>query len=211
MPIKILIADNHTFFRESFRSRLSRFGSVEEIQEVTDPDFLRKLAANKRFDILFVDRNILGSPWEALFSGIVSSAKGGRVILLVEANNAEDIWQAFALGAQGCLTKDSADAQNINALRLIMDGVPYIPPAVLNGILRKKKPEKSVFPSGRRMTSRQREVLDLLSIGLSNKEIAHKIHVSEATVKLHINSLLRNLNVENRMKAVITAQKIGLL
>lgn len=60
MSVKILIADNHTFFRESFRSRLSRFGSVEEIQEVTEPDFLRKLAANKRFDILFVDRNILG-------------------------------------------------------------------------------------------------------------------------------------------------------
>lgn len=58
--MKILIADNHTFFRESFCSRLSRFGSVEEIQEVTDPDFLRELAANKCFDILFVDRNILG-------------------------------------------------------------------------------------------------------------------------------------------------------
>ena len=58
--MKILIADNHTFFRESFRSRLSRFGSVEEIQEVTDPDFLREWTANKCFDILFVDRNILG-------------------------------------------------------------------------------------------------------------------------------------------------------
>lgn len=209
--MKILIADNHTFFREGFRSRLSLFGSVEEIQEVTDPDFLQELTATKKFDLLFIDRDMLGGSWERLFTKVISSSKGGRVILLIESDNAEDIWQAFGLGAQGCLTKNSTDAQNINALRLIIDGIPYIPPAVLNHIPRKSIPAISVLPSGRRLTARQREVLDLLSVGLTNKEIARKIDVSEATVKLHINALLRNLHVENRTKAVITAQKMGLL
>ena len=69
----------------------------------------------------------------------------------------------------------------------------------------------AVLPSGRKLTPRQREVLELLSIGLSNKEIAYCINVSEATVKLHINALLRNLHVKNRTKAVITAQMMGLL
>ena len=206
--MKILIADNHTFFREGFRMQLESFGHIGEIREATNFKELKELAASKKFNIIFIDRDLLETPWSRSFQKIVAAARNARIVLMIESETIGDIWQAFELGAQSCLTKYSADSQNINVLRLIIDGVPYVPPAVLNNVSHSKK---SVFPSGRKLTFRQRQVLDLLSIGLTNKEIAFRIDVTEATVKLHINSLLRNLHVENRTKAVITAQKMGLL
>lgn len=210
--MKILIADGHTFFREGLRSRLSLFSAVSEIREIADKDSLKDEELQE-FDFLFIDRDLLGEKWKKAFGEFCNGAQTGRVVFLISEENKDDIWAAFSLGAQGCLTKHSADAQNINALRLIMDGIPYIPPAVLKGVPMKRAPDTNDFilPSGRKLTARQKEVLTLLSDGLSNKEIAYKIEVSEATVKLHINALLRNLRVENRTKAVVTAQKMGLL
>lgn len=212
--MKILIADAHTFFREGLCSQLRRFDSVEEIREETDLASLMAAVSKQSFDLVFVDKDLLGEHWRDAFTRLRTALSGGRIILLLEKENSDDIWEGFSAGAHGCLTKYSPDAQNINALRLIMDGISYVPPAILATVSQKNvfsENEVAVLPSGRKLTTRQREVLELLSIGLSNKEIAYCINVSEATVKLHINALLRNLHVKNRTKAVITAQMMGLL
>lgn len=98
-----------------------------------------------------------------------------------------------------------------------MDGHSYVPPALLKGLQSSVKAAESgrilssTLPDGKNLTTRQKEVLQYLSNGLSNKQIAYEMGVSEATVKLHINALLRHLHVENRTKAVVTAQRLGIL
>lgn len=216
--MKVLVADNHTLFREGFSRQLQRFESLLELQEVTDYASIGKLADQKKtFDLIFIDRDILGTDWKEKFQSLKTIFPQARLVLMDESENQNDIIDAFNLGAVGYITKLSPDSLIINALHLIVDGNLYIPPAVLKGL---KKTAKSsgeskilthTLPNGKNLTYRQSEVLQHLSNGLSNKQIAYEMSVSEATVKLHINALLRHLHVENRTKAVVTAQRLGIL
>ena len=92
------------------------------------------------------------------------------------------------------------------ALSYILNGETYIPKALQD--IKTDCPDKFLT---KKLTNRQSQVLDLIAQGKSNKQIAYEMGVSEATVKLHINALLRSLKVTNRTQAVITAQKIGLI
>jgi len=216
--MKILVADNHTLFREGFSRQLQRFEALTELQEVTDYSSISTLADQKKsFDLIFVDRDILGAEWKEKFQSLKTIFPQARLVMMSEGEDQNDIIDAFGLGAVGYITKLSPDSLIINALHLIVDGNLYVPPAVLKGL---KKPVRSsgegrilthTLPNGKNLTYRQSEVLQHLSNGLSNKQIAYEMNVSEATVKLHINALLRHLHVENRTKAVVTAQRLGIL
>lgn len=213
--MKILVADNHTLFREGFSRQLQRFGALTELQEVTDFDAIEKLAQEgKSFNLIFVDRDVLGADWKAAFKKLRAMFGASRLIVTGESENRGDILDAFGLGASGYIPKKSSDSLIINALRLIVDGNAYVPPAVLDGMRRIGESGRILshaLPDGKNLTGRQSEVLQHLSNGLSNKQIAYEMSVSEATVKLHINALLRHLHVENRTKAVVTAQRLGIL
>lgn len=215
--MKVLIADNHTLFREGFRSQLQRFGSIDELQEVIDYSSLSVLAEQKKeFDLIFIDLSVLGKDWKEKLEVIKESFPKARIAVMSDSEDQKDILDAFSLKVAGYITKSSPDTLIIDALRMIMNGSLYIPPAILNG-LQKRSPNgehrilSHTLPNGKNLTFRQSEVLQHLSNGLSNKQIAYEMKVSEATVKLHINALLRHLHVENRTKAVVTAQRLGIL
>lgn len=214
--MKVLNADGHTLFREGFSSQLQRFDVLTELQEVKDFAAMKALG-NKQadFDIVFVDRDLLGTDWKAGFQSVKEMFPQARVVMLSESAEQRDILDAFDLQAAGYITKMSNDSLIINALRLIVDGNTYVPPAVLNGMRKRAHGEGRILshtlPDGKNLIFRQSEVLQHLSNGLSNKQIAYEMNVSEATVKLHINALLRHLHVENRTKAVVTAQRLGIL
>jgi len=214
--MKVLNADSHTLFREGFSSQLQRFDVLTELQEVADFAAVKALGdKHAAFDIVFVDRDILGTDWKEGFKAVKEMFLQARAVLLSESEEQRDILDAFDLQAAGYIPKTSNDSLIINALRLIMDGNVYVPPAVLNGMRKRVHGEGRILshtlPDGKNLTFRQSEVLQHLSNGLSNKQIAYEMSVSEATVKLHINALLRHLHVENRTKAVVTAQRLGIL
>ncbi len=213
--MKILVADNHTLFREGFSRQLQRFGALTELQEVTDFAAVEKLGQERKvFDLIFVDRDVLGADWKESFKKTRAMFAAARLIVTGESESRGDILDAFGLGASGYIPKKSSDSLIINALRLIVDGNAYVPPAVLDGMRRTGESGRILshaLPDGKNLTGRQSEVLQHLSNGLSNKQIAYEMSVSEATVKLHINALLRHLHVENRTKAVVTAQRLGIL
>ena len=216
--MKVLIADNHTLFREGVRSQLQRFNSLSELQEITNFETLSSLAARKKtYDLIFVDRGLLGAKWRENFKAVISMFPEARVVMLSDSEDPKEILETYDIGAVGFITKRSPDTLTISALRQIMDGNSYVPPAVLKGMHRQEREAKDgrlitlSLPDGKSLTARQGEVLQHLSNGLSNKQIAYEMKVSEATVKLHINALLRHLHVENRTKAVVTAQRMGIL
>ena len=215
--MKVLVADNHTLFREGFSRQLQRFDVLTELQEVTDFSAVNTLANQKKtFDLIFVDCDLLGTQWREKFQTLKTIFPQARIVLMSESEDQKDILDAFSLDAAGYITKLSSDSLIINALRLIVDGNLYVPPAVLKGLQKRRMPGEGrilthTLPNGKNLTYRQSEVLQHLSNGLSNKQIAYEMKVSEATVKLHINALLRHLHVENRTKAVVTAQRLGIL
>lgn len=216
--MKVLIADNHTLFREGFSSQLQRFDTLNEMQEVTDFASISALADQKKtFNLIFIDRDVLGPDWREKLQTLKTMFSESRVVMMSESEDQKDILDAFDLGVVGYITKLSPDSLIINALRLIVDGNLYVPPAVLKGMQKRRHATGEgrilthTLPNGKNLTYRQSEVLQHLSNGLSNKQIAYEMSVSEATVKLHINALLRHLHVENRTKAVVTAQRLGIL
>lgn len=216
--MKVLIADNHTLFREGFSRQLQRFDVLTELQEVADLSSVMALADQKKgFDLIFIDRDVLGAEWKEKFQSLKSMFPDARFVMMSESEDQKDILDAFGFGAVGYITKLSPDTLIIDALRLIVDGNLYVPSAVLKGLQKRTRlPGESkilthTLPNGKNLTYRQSEVLQHLSNGLSNKQIAYEMKVSEATVKLHINALLRHLHVENRTKAVVTAQRLGIL
>ena len=207
--MKVLVADNHTLFREGFSRQLQRFDVISELQEVTDFSSVTALADQKKnFDLVFIDRDVLGAEWKEKFLSLKSIFPETRFVMMSESEDQKDILDAFSFGAVGYITKLSPDTLIIDALRLIVDGNLYVPAAVLKGLQKRTRlPGESkilthTLPNGKNLTYRQSEVLQHLSNGLSNKQIAYEMSVSEATVKLQINALLRHLHVENRTKCL---------
>jgi DNA-binding NarL/FixJ family response regulator len=114
------------------------------------------------------------------------------------------------MGVSGYISKRSEKEVLNGALRLILEGGTYLPPSVLQpttvAIV-----QDNTYRTGKSLTNRQNLVLGLVAQGLSNKQIAYEMGVSEATVKLHINALLRSVGATNRTQAVIMAQKMGII
>ena len=216
--MKVLVADSHTLFREGFSRQLQRFEALTELQEVTDYASVKRLADQKKaFDFIFIDKDLLESDWKEKFQAVKTLFPQSRLVMMSESEDQNDIIDAFGLGCVGYITKSSPDSLIINALHVIIDGNLYVPPAVLKGLKKSVRATGEgrilthTLPNGKNLTFRQSQVLQHLSNGLSNKQIAYEMNVSEATVKLHINALLRHLHVENRTKAVVTAQRLGIL
>ena len=133
--MKILIADNHTLFREGFSRQLQRFEALTELQEVTDFSSMSALADQKKvFNLIFVDKDILGTDWKEKFQSLKTIFPQAHLVMLSESEDQGDIIDAFGLGAVGYITKLSPDSLIINALHLIVDGNLYVPPAVLKGL-----------------------------------------------------------------------------
>ena len=132
------------------------------------------------------------------------------------SSDSAKIRKLFTLGIKGYISKRSNSKIIGLALQLIANGGKYIPDAVLENYAVAATVAPSIHQNEllnniKPLTNRQAQVLDLVAQGKSNKQIAYDMGVSEATVKLHINALLRSLHVTNRTQAVITAQKIGLI
>lgn len=120
--------------------------------------------------------------------------------------------EAVRLGAAGFIPKTSSSKVMLSALRLVMSGGVYLPPALIdeNSVSTRDAPGADMSLDATPLTPRQREVLALLGQGKSNKEIARTLNLSEGTVKLHVTAILKALNVSNRTGAVVAASRLGL-
>ena len=129
-----------------------------------------------------------------------------RIGVISALEDAHIIKKALNLGVCCYLPKNINTKVLNSALCLVLNGGTYYPPALIN-----QATDNMNLANGKKLTARQFEVLRYLAQGLSNKQIAYQMSVSEATVKLHINALLRAMGATNRTQAVIKAQKMGVI
>ena len=151
--------------------------------------------------------------WEEGLSQLKSKAPDSRFVVISASEDSRNIKKALELGISGYLPKRAETKMLTSALKLILDGGTYLPPSILehanSGLFGDQSRDGK--RKGKTLTPRQSEVLSYVAEGMSNKQIAYKMGVSEATVKLHINALLRAVGATNRTQAVIIAQKMGLI
>ncbi len=210
--MKVLIADDHALFRDGLSLQLEKI----------NPDFIILQAANFNQALKFVetDNNIslvimdLDMPdmnWQEALKELKSKAPQARFVVVSAGENSGTIRKSLELGVCGYIPKRSEPVILNKALQLILDGGTYLPPSVLQPSTDVTVQDRPPCGMTKTLTNRQNQVLGLVAQGLSNKQIAYQMGVSEATVKLHINALLRSVGATNRTQAVILAQKMGII
>lgn len=212
--MKILIADDHALFRDGLGMQLEQLNpSVTIFQASNYSQAIKVVNDEKSLDLIILDLDMPDMGWEEGFAEIKKISNGSRFVIISASEDNRNIRKALEKGISGYIPKRSETKVLTSALKLILDGGTYLPPSLLENANQKSgSNDKSSHKSNNKMlTNRQSQVLDLVAQGMSNKQIAYEIGVSEATVKLHINALLRSVGATNRTQAVIKAQKMGLI
>ena len=207
--MKILIADDHALFRDELASRLEKLNSdVVLMQASSFSQALKILEKETDLDMIIVDLDMPDMKWEEGIEQLRQKSNEINMVVISASEDVRSIRKVLASGIKGYIPKRSEPKIMHNALKLILEGGTYIPPALIEN---NAEMPLNGNHRGKTLTNRQSQVLDLIAQGKSNKQIAYEMGVSEATVKLHINALLRSLKVNNRTQAVVTAQKMGLI
>jgi len=206
--MKVLIADDHALFRDALGHLIEDIDNSATVLQTSGYAQTVKILKNEtHFDMVIIDIEMQDMPtWEQGIEEIKSLIGDADLVVISAAENPRYIRIALEKGAKGYISKRSESKIIQNALKLILEGGTYIPPTLLN-----KNAEVNENSAAKTLTARQNQVLNLVAQGMSNKQIAYEIGVSEATVKLHINALLRSVGATNRTQAVITAQKMGII
>lgn len=208
--MKVLIADDHALFRDGLGMRLEQIDpNVVILQASGFGQALKILDQEKKIDLVVLDLDMPDMPWEEGLCEMRKKAECARFVVVSASEDVRNIRKVFESGVCGYIPKRSDPKILNSAIQLVLDGGTYIPPILIESIGTVQT--NGAKPKGKTLTNRQTQVLDLVAQGLSNKQIAYEMGVSEATVKLHINALLRSIGVTNRTQAVVTAQKMGLI
>lgn len=204
----ILLADDHTLFRESLAVVLestfpgSSIASTNSWSEVFDH------TESCSYDLLLLDLfmpDISADCWSSSLNRVVNSQKGA-VCIISASNNRAHIQNAFHIGVNGYISKTSTLQQMQQALRQIAKGKTYMPEQLLYNNIHLEKNKKPT-----KLTWRQQETLELLVSGDSNKIIARKLGLAESTVKRHISNTYSMLGAKNRVDAIRITKLQGLL
>lgn len=208
--MKILIADDHALFRDGLAMRLEEINpDIVLHQAATFSQALKILDKEADINLIIADLDMPDMKWEDGIRELKSKSPNSSLVVISASEDIRNIRKILATGIKGYIPKRSDPKIMHNALKLILDGGTYIPPALIETSSENRL--NGYKNSSKTLTNRQSQVLDLIAQGKSNKQIAYEMGVSEATVKLHINALLRSLKVNNRTQAVVTAQKLGII
>ena len=209
--MKILIADDHALFREGLRYVLAGVGDDVEILEAKDgAGALVLVAARPDLDLVLLDLAMPGMDGLAGLRALRARTPSVPVVILSASEETIDIRLALDGGAMGFIPKSSTSEVMLSALRLVLSGGVYLPPAILQRSRTGKGPVASaeLTLESLGLTPRQHDVLRLLGQGKSNKEIARALVLAEGTVKLHVSAILKALDVGNRTQAVVAAARL---
>ena len=218
-PIRILIADDHPIFRHGVRTLLEAEPDFQVVAEATDGIEVLEIVPRVRPDILLLD---LAMPrmagieaLRALAASPDSSAADLHIVLLTVAIEKKQIVEALQLGARGIVLKDAAAQLLIKALRTVLAGQYWVGRESVSDLieyLQRMAPAVSVpREEARLLTSRERQILSAIVAGLTNREIAEKLSISEDTVKHHLSRIFDKLGVSHRLELAMFAVTHGLI
>lgn len=216
--MRILLVDDHTLFREALQHVLREFdGAAVVIEAATAQEAVRLAAHYHDLDLILLDLALPGLNGLSALPQLRDLRPTAPLVILSATEETSAVRQALEAGAAGYIPKSSSSHEMIAALRLVMAGEVYVPPALLAALAALETTATPIagsvetYGAVEGLTPRQVEVLRLMGQGLSNKGICRRLNVAEGTVKLHVTAVLRALNTSNRTQAVIEATRRGLI
>jgi DNA-binding NarL/FixJ family response regulator len=214
--IRVLIADDQPLFRRGLNVVLHTEERIDVIAEAEDGEEAIQKAEELAPDVVLMDvrmPKVNGIQAARAIRDLVPSTK---ILMLTVSDEEDDLFQAIKAGANGYLLKEVSVEEVAEAVRAVVQGQTLITPSMASKLLNefvnldRRVNEKQQLPSPT-LTTRELEVLKLVAKGMSNREIADELYISENTVKNHVRNILEKLHLHSRMEAVIYAVKERLL
>ncbi len=204
--IRLLITDDHPVVRAGLEGMLSRQPDMEVVGEAGDGAEAVEIAERLQPDVVLMDLRMPEMDGVAATQKIKAVRPETQILVLTTYDSDADILRAVEAGATGYLLKDAPREELYEAVRAASQGKVLFAPAVADKLMRRiREPRRDT------LSHREIEVLSFVRRGLSNKEIARSLHVSEATVKTHLIHVFKKLGVEDRTAAVSVALERGIL
>lgn len=200
--IRIIVADDHPVVRQGLATIIERELDMSVVGQASDGWEAKELYSKKRPDVVLMDLRMPKLSGAAAIQNICTD-NSANVIILTTYDGDEDIYNGIQAGAKGYLLKDTEPEEILYAIRTVASGQKYISKAVATKLKeRMEKPE---------LSQRELEVLQLITNGNTNHQIAATLFITEGTVKYHVNNILGKLGVSDRTQAVIAAVKRGIV
>ena len=210
--LTVLIVDDHPVVRQGLRVLLEVHEGIEVTGEAADGREALDLAAQLNPDVILLDLKLPGLDGIAVLAELRARAIGSRVLVLTSGNDPAQVTRAVQAGASGFLYKDVDPDALIRAIRAVNDGNLLLAPSAAGTLIPGAVMAGGWGPDGppgrgglAALTAREREVLEEIAHGRSNREIARQLRVSEKTVKTHVSSVLAKLGVQDRTQAALYA------
>jgi DNA-binding NarL/FixJ family response regulator len=213
--IRVVIADDQSLVRTGLRTVLEVEPDIEVVGEAADGIQAVELCQARKADVVMMDVRMPRLDGLAAARRLNELGSPTRVVMLTTFDLDEYVYDALRAGASGFLLKDATSDQLVAAVRIAADGNAMLGPTITRRLIaefgRKVGPRKPSVARLETLSEREREVLGLIAEGLSNAEIAQRLHLGETTVKSHVGHILTKLDLRDRIQAVIAAYDAGLV
>jgi two-component system nitrate/nitrite response regulator NarL len=213
MPIRVMLVDDHILFRKGIEALLTSHDDFKVVGEASNGKEAVKEARTCQPDIILMDIDMPVCSGLDAVKMIQSEMSNIPIVMLTVSDDDRDLFKAIKNGAKGYLLKNLEPKELYEMLLGVMRGE-----APLTGIMAAKILQELRSPhstgggeSGEMLTERERDVLKLIAEGMSNKEIAEQLCITENTVKVHVRTTLEKLQLRNRVQAAVYAVREGLL
>jgi DNA-binding NarL/FixJ family response regulator len=215
VTIRLLLADDQPLVREGLRKIFAADPEITVVDAVSDGRAAVEASRRLRPDVVVMDVRMPRLDGIAATREVLESPAAPRVLVLTTFELDEYVFGALRAGASGFLLKDAQPEQLIAAVHTIGAGEALLDPAVTSTVIARfsteGEPDAKAVQRLDALSEREREVLLLLVAGCSNREIAERLFIGEATVKTHVIAVLRKLDLRDRIQAVIFGYESGLV
>lgn len=204
--INIVVADDHPLFRQGVVQTLTAEDGFSVIGEAGTGEEAFRLAVEHNPDILLLDIGMPGAGGIATVEQVAASCPLTRVLMLTVSENPDDLMQALKAGARGYVLKGVSSSGLVSAIQAVTAGEVFVTPVLASTILYEMTHDEPGDPLDE-LTERERQVLQLLGEGLTNREIGERLYLAEKTIKHYMTSVLQKLHVRSRVEAALLAQR----
>lgn len=215
LPIRVLIVDDHTLFRRGLAALLSRDARVLVVGDAGDASEAQRRALDLQPDVILLDNHLPGVNGVDALPALHQAAPRARLLMLTVSEDANDLAHALRGGAAGYLLKTTEGDALIQGICRAMEGESVIAPemtsklvAAYRGTSAPPVAQASLLDT---LSPRERDILRAIAQGASNKEIGRDLGIAETTVKIHVQHVLRKLDVSSRVHAAVIATEKGLI
>lgn len=210
--IRLLIADDHTFYREGVRTMLLGIREVEVVGESSDGDETIAKAETLQPDVILMDIKMPGTNGIEATRRILHASPYIQVLVVTMFEDDDSVFAVMRAGARGYLLKDADQDELVRAVQAVYRGEAIFSPAIAQRMIRyfSALPQTAsalAFPD---LTEREREILHLIAQGESNTSIAKRLTLSLKTIQNHVSNIFSKLQVADRAQAIVRARNAGL-